>query len=182
MAWEFDTHHTSIEFSAKHMMLTTVRGRFTQFSGKLDLDEPSHSGSQVEFTIDTSSLTTGDEYRDNHLRSPDFLDVAQFPTITFKSTEVEKQDDDHARVTGDLTIRDVTKPLVLEVTREGESKNRNGERLLGYSVDGSLIRKDWGLVWNVALETGGVLVGEKVNIHIDAEVFEPAPKPATATA
>ncbi|MGO8946190.1 MAG: YceI family protein [Ktedonobacterales bacterium] len=174
MAWDFDPAHTSIEFSAKHMMVSTVRGHFNKFSGKLELDEPNHADSQVEFTIEAASLTTGDENRDNHLRSPDFLNVAEFPTIAFKSTQVEKLDDDHARVTGDLTIRDVTKPLVLEVTREGESKNRRGERLLGYSVRGSLNRKDWDLNWNVALETGGVVVSDKINIQIDAEVFEPA--------
>ena len=174
MAWEFDPAHTTIEFNAKHMMITTVRGRFTKFSGTLALDEPHHTGSAVQFTIDSASLTTGDENRDNHLRSPDFLDVAQYPTITFTSTKVEKRDDDHARVTGDLTIHNVAKPIVLEVTREGETKNMRGERLLGYSVDSSMNRKDWGLNWNVALEAGGVLVSDKINIHIDAEVFEPA--------
>jgi polyisoprenoid-binding protein YceI len=174
MAWEFDPAHTVIEFSAKHMMVTTVKGRFTKFSGKIDLDEPEHTASQVEFTIEADSLSTGDPNRDNHLRSPDFLDVAKYPTINFKSTRVEKLDDDHARVYGDLTIRDVTKPVTLEVTREGETKNMKGERLAGYSVHTSINRKDWGLVWNVALETGGVLVGEKININIDAEVFEPA--------
>ncbi len=113
MAWEFDPAHTVIEFSAKHMMVTTVKGRFTKFSGKIDLDEPEHTASQVEFTIEADSLSTGDPNRDNHLRSPDFLDVAKYPTINFKSTRVEKLDDDHARVYGDLTIRDVTKPVTL---------------------------------------------------------------------
>lgn len=180
MAWEIDQAHSLIEFSAKHLMVTTVKGRFTQFSGKIDLDEANPAASVVDVTIDANSVSTGDEKRDGHLRSPDFFDAAQYPTLTFKSTRVEQVGDDSARVYGDLTIKGVTRPVTLEVTREGETKNMRGERLMGFSVRTSINRKDWGLNWNVALETGGVLVGEKINISIDAEVFEPAPATATA--
>lgn len=174
MAWEIDNAHTLIEFSAKHMMVTTVKGRFTKFSGVIDLDEPNHSASRVDVTIDATSITTGDENRDGHLKSPDFLDTANYPTITFKSTSIDTRDEDHAKVTGDLTVHGVTKPVVLDVTREGVTKNMRGERLLGYSVRTTINREDFGLVWNVALEAGGWLVGKNININIEAEVFEPA--------
>jgi polyisoprenoid-binding protein YceI len=175
MAWEIDQSHTTIEFSAKHLMVTTVKGRFTKFSGKIDIDEANPADSAVDVTIDATSISTGDERRDGHLASPDFLDVAQYPTLSYKSSRVERIDEDSARVYGDLTIRGVSRPVTLEVTREGETKNMKGERLMGFSVRTSINRKDWGLNWNVALETGGVLVGDKVNIAIDAEVFEPVP-------
>jgi polyisoprenoid-binding protein YceI len=180
MAWEIDQAHTTIEFSAKHLMVTTVKGRFTKFSGKIDIDEANPADSAVDVTIDATSISTGDERRDGHLASPDFLDVAQYPTVSYKSSRVERIDDDSARVYGDLTIKGVSRPVTLEVTREGETKNMKGERLMGFSVRTSINRKDWGLNWNVALETGGVLVGDKVNIAIDAEVFEPAPAQAEA--
>ena len=180
MAWEIDQAHSTIEFSAKHLMVTTVKGRFNTFSGKIDLDEPNPANSVVDVTIDTNSVATGDERRDGHLRSPDFFDVAQYPTITFKSSRVELTGEDTARVYGDLTIKGVSQPVTLEVTREGETKNMRGERLMGFSVRTSINRKDWGLNWNVALETGGVLVGDKITISIDAEVFEPAPAAANA--
>lgn len=181
MAWEIDSAHTVIEFSAKHMMVTTVKGRFTKFSGKIDLDEANPAASFVDITIDTNSVSTGDEKRDGHLRSPDFFDVERYPTITYKSTRVEQLDGDHARISGDLTIKGISRPVTLEVAREGETKNMRGERLMGFSVRTSINRKEWGLNWNVALETGGVLVGEKINIAIDAEVFEPAAAAAEAS-
>lgn len=174
MAWEIDKAHTLIEFSAKHMMVTTVKGRFTNFSGVIDLDEPNHADSHVDVTIDTTSIATGDEKRDGHLKSPDFLDVANYPTIAFKSTKIDLQDEDHAKVTGDLTVHGVTKPVVLDVTREGVTKNMRGESLVGYSVRATINREDFGLTWNVALEAGGWLVGKNINISIEAEVFEPA--------
>ncbi|HLZ23557.1 MAG TPA: YceI family protein [Ktedonobacterales bacterium] len=180
MAWEIDQSHSLIEFSVKHMMVTTVKGRFTKFAGKIDLDEANPAASVVDVTIDTNSVATGDEKRDGHLRSPDFFDVEQYPTITYKSTHVELTGHDSARVTGDLTIKGVSHPVTLEVTREGETKNMRGERLMGFSVRTSFSRKDWGLNWNVALETGGVLVSDKITVAIDAEVFEPAAAPANA--
>lgn len=183
MAWEIDQAHSLIEFSAKHMMVTTVKGRFTKFSGKIDIDEADPTASVVDVIIDANSVATGDEKRDGHLRSPDFFDAAQYPTLTYKSTRVERTGDDSAHVYGDLTIKGVTRPVTLEVTREGETKNMRGERLMGFSVRTSINRKEWGLNWNVALEAGGVLVSDKINIAIDAEVFEPAPaQPELASA
>lgn len=180
MAWEIDNAHSLIEFSTKHMMVTTVKGRFTKFSGAIDLDEPNHANSHVDVTIDTNSISTGDENRDGHLKSADFLDAAGYPTITFKSTNVDLRDEDHAKVTGDLTVHGVTKPVVLDVTREGVTKNMRGENLIGYSVRTTINREDFGLTWNVALEAGGWLVGKNININIEAEVFEPAATAAQA--
>lgn len=183
MAWEIDQAHSLIEFSAKHMMVTTVKGRFTKFSGKIDIDEADPAASVVDVTIDANSVATGDEKRDGHLRSPDFFDAAQYPMLSYKSTRVERTGEDSARVYGDLTIKGTTRPVTLEVTREGETKNMRGERLMGFSVRTSINRKAWGLNWNVALEAGGVLVSDKINIAIDAEVFEPAPaQPELASA
>jgi polyisoprenoid-binding protein YceI len=174
MAWEFDSAHTQIEFSAKHMMITTVKGRFGKFSGIFDLEEVNPAASRVEVTIEAASLDTGQERRDNHLRSPDFLDVEKFPTITFKSTNVELLADHRAKVIGDLTIRGVTRPAELDVTREGELKDMQGQRRQAYSATATISRKEWGLEWNVALESGGWLVSDAVKIAIEAEVFVPA--------
>ena len=169
MAWEIDQAHSLIEFSAKHMMVTTVKGRFTKFSGKIDIDEADPAASVVDVTIDANSAATGDEKRDGHLRSPDFFDAAQYPMLSYKSTRVERTSEDSARVYGDLTIKGVTRPATLEVTREGETKNMRGERLMGFSVRTAISRKEWGLNWNVALETGGVLVSDAIKISIEVE-------------
>jgi polyisoprenoid-binding protein YceI len=181
MAWEFDSAHTQIEFSAKHMMITTVKGRFDKFSGNFDLEEENPAASRVDVTIEAASIDTGQERRDNHLRSPDFLDVEKFPTITFKSTQVELLADHRAKVTGDLTIRGVTRPAELDVTREGELKDMQGQRRQAYSATATISRKEWGLEWNVALESGGWLVSDAVKIAIEAEVFVPAAVVAPVT-
>lgn len=180
MAWEFDPAHSQIEFSAKHMMFTTVKGRFDKFSGIFELDEQHPASSRVDVTIDAASLTTGVEYRDNHLRSGDFLDVEKYPTITFKSTQVTLEGEHKARVTGDLTIHGVTRPITLDVTREGQYKDLQGQRREAYSANATISRKDWGLEWNVALESGGWLVGDAIKIAIETEVLEPAATPAAA--
>jgi polyisoprenoid-binding protein YceI len=174
MAWDIDTAHSSIEFTAKHMMVTNVKGRFTRFSGDAHLDETNPANSRVDVTIDLASLTTGTEGRDNHLRSADFFDVENHPTATFYSTKVEKVDEDRLRVTGDLTIRGVTKPVTLDVTVEGKVKDMQGKDRYGFTATTSFSRKDFGLEWNVALESGGWLVSDKITIAIDAQVIAPA--------
>jgi polyisoprenoid-binding protein YceI len=173
MAWEFDKAHTQIEFVAKHMMVSTVRGRFDRFDGTFDLDEPNPANSKVDVTIDATSITTGQEQRDGHLRSADFLDVEKYPAITFKSTQVKLIGTDRAEVTGDLTIKDVTRPAVLEVTRAGSFTDLQGNTRDAYAVTASISRKDWGLTWNVALESGGWLVSDQIKINIETEVFVP---------
>jgi polyisoprenoid-binding protein YceI len=182
MTWELDPAHTLIEFSAKHMMVSTVRGRFKLFSGRIDLDENDPSASVVDVTIDAASLDTGAAQRDAHLRSADFLDVEHFPTITFKSTRITLDGEDHARVRGDLTIRGVTHEVELDVTREGRARSMQGNRLDAYSITGAISRKQWGLEWNVALESGGWLVSDAVKIAIEAEVIEQVPSAAPSLA
>jgi polyisoprenoid-binding protein YceI len=174
MAWDIDTAHSSIEFTAKHMMVTNVKGRFTRFSGDAHLDETNPANSRVDVTIDLASLTTGTEGRDNHLRSADFFDVENHPTATFNSTKVEKVGEDRLRVTGDLTIRGVTKPVTLDATVEGKVKDMQGKDRYGFTATTSFSRKDFGLEWNVALESGGWLVSDKITIAIDAQVIAPA--------
>ncbi len=182
MAWDFDPAHTTIGFSAKHMMVTTVRGKFTKFSGELDLNEQHPEQSSVNVTVEAASIDTGQEQRDGHLRSPDFLDVANHPTITFKSTRVEKKGEDRYHVFGDLTIRGVSREVPLDVTLEGHGKNPYGKHVAGFTITGAISRKDFGLNWNVALETGGWLVGDQVKLDIEVEVAETVPAAAEAQA
>jgi polyisoprenoid-binding protein YceI len=156
------------------MMVTNVKGRFTRFSGDAHLDETNPANSRVDVTIDLASLTTGTEGRDNHLRSADFFDVENHPTATFNSTKVEKVGEDRLRVTGDLTIRGVTKPVTLDATVEGKVKDMQGKDRYGFTATTSFSRKDFGLEWNVALESGGWLVSDKITIAIDAQVIAPA--------
>ena len=174
MAWDIDTAHSSIEFTAKHMMVSNVKGRFTSFSGDAHLDEANPADSRVDVTIDLASLTTGAEGRDNHLRSADFFDVEHHPVATFHSTHVEPLGEDRLRVTGDLTIRGVTKPVTLDVTVEGKVKDMQGKDRYGFTATTSFSRKEFGLEWNVALESGGWLVSDKITIAIDAQVIAPA--------
>jgi polyisoprenoid-binding protein YceI len=153
------------------MMVSTVKGRFTRVSGRiLDVaDDPRRSS--VEAEIDAASLDSREERRDGHLRSADFLDVENYPSITFKSTRVEPVPGqaDHLRITGDLTIRGVTHPVAFEATLNGRGQTPYGTQIAGFSAEAQISRKDWGLNWNVALETGGVLVSETVKISIEVE-------------
>lgn len=178
MAWDIDTSHSTIEFTAKHMMVTNVRGRFNSFSGDAHLDEANPANSKVDVTIDLASLTTGNDGRDGHLRSADFFDVEHYSTATFHSTSVEPLSQDHLRIVGDLTIHGVTKPVTLDVNVEGKVKDMQGRDRYGFTATTSFSRKEFGLEWNVALESGGWLVSDKINISIDAQVIAPAEEPA----
>ncbi len=178
MKWNIDGSHSSAEFSVKHMMITTTKGKFKVLSGTLDFEEGKVEGSYVEATIEAASIDSHDEKRDGHLRSADFLDVEKYPNITFKSTQVEKVKDDEWKVTGDLTIRDVTKSVVLDVEYAGQSKSPWGATAAGFSGKTSINRKDFGLNWNVALETGGVLVSDTVKISLELEAIA-VPQEAT---
>jgi polyisoprenoid-binding protein YceI len=169
MTWTIDNSHTLAEFSVRHMMVSNVKGRFDQVSGSFEFDEANPSASSIEVTISVASITTRDEKRDTHLKSPDFFDAETHPNITFKSTEVEKTGDNAFKVTGDLTIRGVTKPVVLDVEYNGQGKNPWGIATIGFNASTSINRKDYGLNWNVALEAGGMLVGETVKINLEVE-------------
>lgn len=166
--WTIDASHSLAEFSVRHMMVSTTRGQFQNVSGTLNLDESDLTKSTVEATIDVKSLTTRDEKRDGHLLSADFFDADSFPTITFKSTSVAKKGSDYV-VAGDLTIHGVTRPVELKTEFNGFNTTPWGNRVAGFSADTEISRKDFGLEWNVALETGGVLVGDKVKIHLEVE-------------
>lgn len=170
--WTIDPAHSLAEFSAKHMMITNVRGRFTGVGGTLHIDEAQPDRSRVQVEIDAASIDTGVAQRDEHLRSPDFLDVAQFPQITFRSRRVEgaaKEEGDRFRVTGDLTIRDTTREVVLEAVYEGRGRDPWGGERVSFSADTRIDRRDYGLVWNQALETGGVLVSNEIRIHLEVQ-------------
>lgn len=172
MAWQIDTAHSQVTFSVKHMMFTTVKGSFQVFSGQIHIDRDNPATSWVEAQADTASVTTGDAGRDGHLRSADFFEPEKYPTITFKSTSVEHERGDHYKVTGDLTIHGVTKSLVFNAEYAGDGKDPWGNHRVGLTAKTTINRKDFGLNWNQALETGGVLVGEDVKIEIDLSIIE----------
>jgi len=166
--YELDKAHTSVEFVARHLMISKVRGRFNDFSGVITVaDKPEDSS--VAVTIDVPSVATGDAQRDGHLLSPDFFDAETYPVITFRSTQVEETKGGDWKVTGDLTVRDVTKPVVLDVEFEGSHPTPWGTTPVGFSASTELDREDFGLTWNQALETGGVLVGKKIKIELSVE-------------
>lgn len=172
MSWGIDPAHTLIEFSAKHMMFTTVRGRFQEFDGTLNLNEDDITKSFVEGTVNVASLTTGTDDRDAHLRSPDFFDVENYPTMSFKSTRIEPGDGNRFRLAGDLTIKDVTREIVFDATYEGPHQDPWGNQRYGFSGDATLNRKDFGLTWNVPLEAGGWLVGDEIKIHVELQAVQ----------
>ena len=174
MAWEIDPVHSQVTFSVKHMMVSTVRGQFKVLSGKLDIDEQHPENSWIEAEVDAASIDTRDEKRDGHLRSPDIFNVEQYPTITFKSTKVEPIGDDEYRVTGNLTMHGITKEVTFDAEYSGQLKDIFGLRRAGLSAKATINRKDFDLNWNVALETGGVLVGDKVTIGIDLAAVQKA--------
>ena len=180
MAWQIDQAHSEIQFSAKHLMISTVRGRFNSYTGTIEADEQNPTAATVNVQIDASSLVTGDEKRDTHLRSPDFLDAEQFPYITFKSKRVEQVDATHGKLIGDLTIRDITKEVVLNFEYAGQAKTPWGTTSAGFNATTKINRKDWNLNWNVALETGGWLVGDQITISIELELVKQVEQPADA--
>lgn len=168
-----DPSHTHVGFSARHMMVAKVRGQFGTVSGTIEIaDDPLQSGVQAD--IDVASVDTRDEARDGHLRSPDFLHVDEHPTMTYRSTAVTKAGKGRFTVAGDLTVRGVTKPVELEVTYEGAGRDPWGNERIGVSATGEIDREAFGLTWNQALETGGVLVGKSVRIEIEAEAIRQA--------
>ena len=168
--WNIDPVHSVAEFKVKHMMISNVKGQFPKVSGKLTLDESDVSKSKVETSIETASIETRDPQRDGHLKSPDFFHVEKFPTMTFKSTGIKVVRDGELSVEGDLTIRDTTRKVVFTV--EGPTpptKDPWGNTRLAVSATTKINRKDFGLTWNAALETGGILVGEEVTITLDVQ-------------
>ena len=172
MAWQLDPSHSEIHFSAKHLMISTVRGRFHKFTATIDADEQNPTAAKIDVQIEAASIDTRDEKRDGHLRSPDFLDVDQFPYLTFKSTRVERIDENHGKLVGDLTMHGVTREVTLDVTAEGRGKDPWGGERAGFTARTQIKRSDYGLTYNQALETGGFLVGDDIKISIDVELVK----------
>jgi len=170
--WAIDTSHSTVEFVVRHMMVSKVRGRFADFGGAIQItDDPALSS--VEVTMQAASIDSHDRARDDHLRSPDFLAVDEYPELTFRSTKVEGGGAEW-RVTGDLTIKGVTRPVVLDVEYNGVSKDPWGGERAGFSATTEIDREEFGLTWNVAIETGGVVVGKKVKIELEIEAVRQA--------
>jgi len=179
MAWTIDSTHSEITFSVRHLMISNVSGRFEKFTGEVDFNEADPTQSSVSVEISTDSINTREAQRDGHLKSPDFFDSANFPLITFKSTRVEKLGEAEGKIYGDLTIRGVTHEVVLKAEYAGQNTIW-GRTSAGFSATARINRKDWGLNWNQALESGGILVGEEIKINIDLELVKvEAPEAAT---
>lgn len=182
MSWQIDTAHSHVQFTVRHMMISKVRGSFEAFSGTVEFDESNPTASTIDVEIEVGSINTREAQRDGHLKSADFFDAESYPTMTFKSNRVEKVDDSHGRIIGDLTIKGVTKEVVLDVEYFGLAKSPWGTTSAGASASTKINRKDWGLSWNQALETGGVLVGEEVKIDIEIEIVKQEQAVAEAVA
>lgn len=169
--WKIDPTHSAVEFAVRHMMITTVRGRFTDVSGTLEVDDTDPAGGRADIVIGAASIDTREAQRDAHLRSADFFDVERFPTLTFKSTRVEGTAQAF-KLAGELTIHGVTRPVTLDVTHEGRGRDPWGGERLGYTATTVIKRSEFGLTWNAALETGGFLVGDDVKISLDIQLIK----------
>ena len=168
--YDIDPAHTAVEFVGRHLMITKVRGRFTDVRGRITIaEEPENS--HVEVEIGVASVSTGNDDRDAHLKSADFFDVEHYPTITFASTEVRPLHDNSWELVGDLTVRDTTKPVTLQVDFDGGGASPMGDERIGFSAATDIDREDFGLTWNVALETGGLLVGKNVRIELAVQAI-----------
>ncbi len=169
--WNIDTAHTSADFVVKHMMITTVRGTFENVTGTISFDPENPAAATVEAKIEATTVSTGVNDRDNHLRSADFFDVANHPYITFVSKQVAAANATTAKLVGDLTMRGVTKEVTLDVEFTGTGKNPWGMQVAGFSATTKVNREDFGLMWNQALEAGGVLVSKEVKIELDVQAI-----------
>ena len=178
-SWSFDPAHSHIGFSVRHLMVSKVRGEFTKWNGTLDFDPARPEAAVITAVIDAASIDTHEAQRDGHLRSPDFFDAPTHPTLTFKSTKVEKAGESY-RVTGDLTIRGVTRAVVLDAEFGGQVTDLQGKTRAGFSAKTAIDRKDFGLVWNMVLEAGGFAVADKVEITLEVEAVQAAPVAAAA--
>ena len=180
--WEIDTSHSDVQFTVRHMVVTKARGRFTRWTGTIDLEESDLTKSSVNVRIEAASIDTGHADRDAHLRSADFLDVANHAHLEFHSTAIERVDEERYRIHGDLTIRGVTRQVTLEAELGGIKADPWGSQRAGFSARTRVNRRDFGLVWNQALEAGGLLVGEQVDIELEVEAVRPLAKADTTAA
>lgn len=169
-SWSIDSAHTQVEFAVKHMMLAKVRGRFAEFEGSVAFETDDIASAAIEVRIAAASIDTRVAQRDEHLRSADFFDVAQYPELRFVSRRIEARGDAEYRVVGELTIRGVTREVTLDARFEGTGTDPWGGTRIAFSASGSIDRRDYGLTWNQALEAGGILVGDEVRLSIEAEL------------
>ncbi|HEY8643469.1 MAG TPA: YceI family protein [Candidatus Dormibacteraeota bacterium] len=171
--WKFDPYHTQVEFSAKHLGMMTVRGHFAEVtaSGEIDVEHPEHS--KIEASINTASIRTHNEQRDNDLRASNFLEVDKYPTITFKSTKIEPAGSDKYKLTGDMTIKGTTKPVTLDVVKYGEFNDPRMGHRIGYAAEGKINRKDFGMSFDMMLD-GKFIVSNEIRINIEGELVEAA--------
>jgi polyisoprenoid-binding protein YceI len=172
MSWKIDSDHSQIEFSVKHMMITTVRGYFGTFDGTVEINEENPEQSSAEGMIDVASINTGTEDRDRHLRSADFFDVENYPTMHFRSTELKMTGENEFKLYGDLTIKGHTREIVFDARDEGQMKDPWGNQRRAFSAQAKLNRKDFDLNWNVALEAGGWLVGDEIKVSVDLQLVQ----------
>jgi len=182
MSWVIDPAHTRVNFIAKHMMIANVYGQFDKVTGAVEFNEEEPTQSKVDVTIEAASLFTREEKRDAHLKSPDFFEVEKYPYIYFKSKRAEKIDDTRGRLIGNLTIKGMTREVTLDVEYNGMAKTPWGTTNAGFTASTKINRKDWDLTWNVALETGGWLVGDEIRLNIEAEIVKQPEAVAEAVA
>ena len=178
--WTIDTAHSEIGFKVKHLVISTVSGKFTKFEGQLEGDPGDLSKAQINFSADIDSITTGNEQRDGHLKSADFFDAANHPKLLFKSTAIVDKGDNHYSVTGDLTIRNTTKPITLNVEFGGIQDNLYNQTVAGFEITGKINRQEYGLNWSAVTEAGGIVVADDVKLVIDAELVKEVKEPVTA--
>jgi polyisoprenoid-binding protein YceI len=170
--WNLDPTHSEIGFKVKHMMITNVSGSFGKFDAQVETEGTDFTTAQIQFTADINSITTGNKDRDNHLKSPDFFDAANYPELRFISSKLEKVDDETYVLHGNLTIRDVTKAVKLNIELGGVGKDPWGNEKAGFTITGKINRTDFKLNWNAALETGGVLVSEEVKLQAEVQLVK----------
>ncbi len=182
MSWQLDPGHTYIGFTGRHLMVATVRGEFEQFSGTVEFDEEDITRSQADIRIEAASVTTRNTQRDEHFRSADFFDVERYPYITFKSKRVIMQDAQHGQLVGDLTIRNITREVVLDGEYSGVSQTPWNTYSAGFSLRGKVNRKDWGMKWNMVLAGGGLAASDEITLTIDLELTKPVEAEATSQA
>lgn len=173
MTWTLDLAHSKVGFTVRHLMISKVRGQFNSFSAEVEVDPDNVANTKVRASIDANSIDTNNTDRDNHLRSPDFFNIEEYPTLEFESSAFRSKGDGKIEVDGQLTIRGETHPITLTGEQQGPAANPfSGQRTVGFSLHGEIDRELYGLTWNQGLETGGVMVGKKVTIEIDAEAVE----------
>ena len=173
--WKIDQAHSQIGFKVKHMMVSTAKGEFKKFDATVEESKDDFTDAKITFEADVDSISTGHEQRDGHLKSDDFFNAASFPKLKFVSKEMKKVDGENYKLTGDLTIRDKSLPVTLDVEFGGVTKNPYGMTVAGFEIHGKINRKDYGLKWSMATETGGIVLGDEIKIEITAEILKQVP-------